>query len=326
MTTELVKPVTPPRSHRGRGTAYIVLASAAFGSSGPLAKPAMQAGLTPEQVATGRVGLAAAVLLVGVVLIKPAVLRVRRDQWRLLVAYGLVGVAAVQVLFFVAVSRLPVGIAMLLEYTSPILVALWVRFVRHVRLPALSWAGTVLALAGLAMVAQVWEGLRLDAIGLLAGIGAALCSATYYLLGERGASEHHPIGMVTWGMVIGALGVFVVAPPWTLPAAVLTAPAEFGPWQPPVWVLLIVVALVSTALAYSLSITSLRYLPSTVASVLALTEPIVATVLAWLALGETLSPVQIAGMAILLSGAALVQLATRGPVTPAEPMPGDPVG
>ncbi|TDP70938.1 EamA family transporter [Actinokineospora alba] len=319
MTTELRTPVI----HRGRGVLYILGASMAFGSSGPLAKAAMNAGLSPEHVASARVGIAAAVLLIGVCLIKPSILRVRRDQWRLLLAYGLAGVALVQLLFFIAVSRLPVGIAMLLEYTSPVLVAFWVRFVRKVRLPMLSWAGIALAFLGLALVAQVWKSLELDGVGMLAGIGAALCSAAYYLLGERGASEHHPIGMVTWGMVVGALALFAVAPPWTMPYAAVRTTSAFGGAQVPVLALLVTVALISTALAYTLSISSLRHLPSTVASVLALSEPIVATLLAWLMLGETLSPDQIVGMAVLLSGAALVQLASHGPVTPADPLPTD---
>lgn len=283
----------------------------------------MNAGLSPQHVASARVGIAAAVLLIGVALIKPSILRVRRDQLRLLVAYGLAGVALVQLMFFIAVSRLPVGIAMLLEYTSPVLVAFWVRFVRKVRLPMLSWIGIALAFLGLALVAQVWTSLELDGVGLLAGIGAALCSAAYYLLGERGASEHHPIGMVTWGMVVGALGLFVVAPPWTMPFAAVRTTSTFGGAEVPVWALLITVALISTALAYTLSISSLRHLPSTVASVLALSEPIVATLIAWLMLGETLSPDQIIGMVVLLSGAALVQVASHGPVTPADPLPTD---
>lgn len=319
MTTDL----RPTVRHHARGTAFILLASVAFASSGPLAKPAMQAGFTPLQVAALRAGLAAVVLLAVVGAAMPGVLRVRREQWPLLLAYGLTGVAAVQALFFIAVSRLPVGVAMLLEYTSPVLVALWVRFVRKTRLPALSWVGTGLALAGLTLVAQVWSGLSLDLLGFLAGIGAAVCSAGYYLLGEKGAGEHHPIGMVTWGMVVGAVGLLVVAPPWTMPVAAFSATVEFGPWMSPVWVLLVAVAVLSTALAYSLSLSSLRHLPSTVASVLALTEPVVATLLAWLLLSEVLSLTQILGMAVLLSGAALVQLAARGPVTPAEPLPTD---
>ncbi|MBM7775837.1 drug/metabolite transporter (DMT)-like permease [Actinokineospora baliensis] len=312
---------TPVRQHRGRGTVFILVASTAFGSSGPLAKPVMQAGFAPEQVAAARAGLAALMLLVGVALVRPRILKVRREHWRVVVAYGLIGVAAVQFLFFVAVSRLPVGVAMLLEYTSPVLVALWVRFVRRVRLPALSWLGTGLALGGLALVAQVWSGLRLDGVGLLAGAGAALCSAGYYLLGEKGAGEQHPIGMVTWGMAVGALGLFVVAPPWRLPFDKFDDTALLGDTAVPIWALLVAVAAISTAIAYALSTSSLRHLPSTVASVLALSEPVVATLLAWTLLGEVLAPAQIVGMVVLLTGAMLVQLAARTPVTPAEPLP-----
>ncbi|WP_374065093.1 EamA family transporter [Actinokineospora auranticolor] len=304
-----------------RGTLLILFASAAFGSSGPLAKSVMQAGFAPHQVASARAGIAALVLLVTVAAIRPDILRVRREHLKTLVAYGLIGVALVQLLFFVAVSRLPVGIAMLLEYVSPVLVALWVRFVRRVHLPALFWVGTALALTGLGLITQFWDGLQLDTTGLLAGMGAALCSAGYYLLGEKGAGEQHPIGMVTWGMVVGAVGLFVVSPPWALPFDRLGDLGGEDGSGAPVWVLLVTVAVVSTALAYTLSTSSLRYLPSTVASVLALSEPVLATLLAWALLDETLSSAQIVGMVVLLSGAALVQMAARTPVTPAEPLP-----
>ncbi|WP_035304866.1 EamA family transporter [Actinokineospora inagensis] len=319
MTTKPPSPVTHP--HQARGTLFILIASAAFGSSGPLAKSVMQAGFEPAQVAGMRAGLAAIMLLIAVALFRPQILHIRRTNWRTTIAYGLIGVAAVQFLFFVAVARLPVGVAMLLEYMSPILVALWVRFVRHVHLPRLSWIGTGLALVGLVLVAQVWSGLRIDTIGLVAGLAAALCSAGYYLIGERGAGEQHPIGMVTWGMAVGAIGLFVAAPPWNLPVDRLTATTAFGDHQYPVWVLLITVAALSTAVAYTLSTASLRDLPSTVVSVLALSEPVVATLLAWLMLGEVLDPTQIVGMVVLLGGALLVQLAARAPVTPADPQP-----
>ncbi|GAB3450195.1 EamA family transporter [Actinophytocola sediminis] len=296
---------------RRRGTLLVLAASFCFGTSGVLAKPAMDAGLSPQQVASARIALAALALLLAVGLVRPALLRVRRSDLRLLAGYGLVGVAGVQLFFFAAVARIPIGIAMLLEFTSPILVALWVRFVRRTILPARMWVGTVLALAGLAMVAQVWQGLRLDTIGLLAGIAAALCAAAYFLLGEHGMNSLSPIGMVTWGMVVGAVAVAVIAPPWSLPPDLLVAGADLGAWRVPVWSLLVACAVVSTAVAYLLSITALRHMPANVVSVLALCEPVVATALAWLLLGQTLTPVQLVGAAVLLAGATLVQLADR---------------
>ncbi|MBK1788600.1 EamA family transporter [Prauserella cavernicola] len=319
--------VTAARStfvaHRGRGTALLLLASLCFGSSGVIGKPAMLAGLSPQQVAAARIGLAAVVLLVGVALVRPSLLKVPAGQWRLLLGYGLLGVAGVQLCYFIAASRIPVGVAILLEFSSPVLVALWVRFVRRVRLPRAMWAGIALAVLGLAMVARVHEGLQLDAIGLLAGIGAALCSAAYFLLGERGVANHHPLGMVTWGMVVGAVAVCAVAPPWTWPLGIVTGPADFGPWQPPVWVLLVAVALFSTALAYFAGVSSLRHLPVAAASVLALVEPLIATAAAWLLLNEALTWIQLLGAAVLLGGALLVQLTSPGTPqpTPAEPLP-----
>jgi threonine/homoserine efflux transporter RhtA len=303
----------------------IILASVCSATSGPLAKPAMDAGLSPQQVTSFRIGLAALVLLAVVAVTRPALLRVRRSDWKLLAGYGLVGVAGVQVLYFAAVARIPIGIAMLLEFTAPILVALWVRFVRRTVLPARMWVGTVLAMVGLAMVAQVWQGLRLDAIGLLAGVGAALCAAAFFISGERLAAQIAPLGLVTWGMIVGAVLIFVLAPPWTIPLDILRDGTDFGGWHVPVWTLLVACAMISTALAYLLSISALRDLPANVVSVLGLVEPIVATALAWLLLGQALTAVQVTGAVVLLAGATVVQLAAKAPVVADLPLANQPV-
>jgi drug/metabolite transporter (DMT)-like permease len=300
-----------PSTLVSRGTVLIVLASVCFGTSGPLVKPTMDAGLSPQQVASFRIALAAVLLLAFVAITRPKALRLRKADLPLLVGYGLMGVAAVQLLYFAAVSRIPISMAMLLEFTAPVLVALWVRFVRRVVLPARMWVGTALALVGLVMVAEVWHGLRFDALGLLFGIGAALCAAAYFLTGEHAVAAIAPLGLVTWGMVIGAVVTTVLAPPWSLPGDILAGNADFGAWQFPVWVLLVACAVISTAMAYVLSINSMRFLPSNVVSVIALCEPIVALTLAWLFLGQTLTAVQIIGAIVLLTGATTVQLASR---------------
>jgi drug/metabolite transporter (DMT)-like permease len=306
VTTELTAPVTRSTN---RGTWLVVLASCCFGTSGPLAKPIMDAGWSPQQVAAVRIGLAAVIMLVVVALTRPALLRVDRADWRVVVAYGLVGVAAVQVIYFAAVARIPIGVAMLLEFTSPVLVALWVRFVRGTVLPAQAWLGTALALLGLAMVAKVWQGLAFNAFGLLLGIGAALGAAGYFLLGERAVGTTEPLALVTWGLVVGAVAIFVMVPPWTIPTSILNDTTEFGAWNPPVWTLVLAIVVISTALAYLFSVSAMRHLPSTVVSVLAVVEPVVATAAAWAFLGQTLSSVQMLGAGVLLGGATLVQLA-----------------
>ncbi|MER6897488.1 DMT family transporter, partial [Amycolatopsis sp. NPDC000740] len=189
MTTELPVLEQPRVIHRGRGLSLVLLAAVFFSTSGTLAKPVMEAGMTPEQVAVLRIGTAGVLLLIGTALFAPHTLRVRRGEWPMLLGYGALGVAGTQLLYFIAAERIPVGIAILLEFLSPVLIALWVRVVRRKRLPRMLWFGMAVALLGLALVAQVWQGMRLDAIGLLAGTGAALCSAGYFLLGERAVAD-----------------------------------------------------------------------------------------------------------------------------------------
>jgi drug/metabolite transporter (DMT)-like permease len=307
VTTELPVLAPPRATHRGRGTAFVLLAALFFSTSGTLGKSVMAAGITPEQVAAARISLAGLVLLAGVALVAPRKLRVRRAQLPLLAGYGLLGVAGVQLLYFVAAGRIPVGIAILLEFVSPVLIALWVRFVRRHRLPRPVWAGIGLAMVGLALVAQVWQGITLDGLGLLAALGAALCSAAYFLLGERAVADVDPLGLVTWGMLIGAVAIGFVVPPWRWPAGLLGTRVALGGWHPPVWLLLTLLVLVATVLAYACGISALRHLPASVASVLGLVEPVIVTVTAWVLLGEELTWPQLLGSAILLTGAYIVQ-------------------
>ena len=280
----------------------------------------MDAGLSPQQVASVRICLAAVILLAGAAVVKPSALRLRRRDLPVLLAYGLVGVALVQLLYFVAVSRLPVGVALLVEYTSPVLVTLWVRYVRHTVLPRAAWLGVLLAMTGLVMVAEVWRGIALNTVGLLAGLATAGCSAAYFLLGERGVAATDPIGLGTWGLVVGAVAILGVSQPWAIPSRLLKAPARFGAVHLPVWQLLVAMAVIATVLAYLASLAALRHLPPSMVSVLSLFEPVVATALAWALLGQALSATQLAGGAVLLSGALVVRLAGQ-PTTTAEPKP-----
>ncbi|TDD50173.1 EamA family transporter [Saccharopolyspora elongata] len=291
-----------------------------FASSGPLAKAVMAAGWSPAAVTSVRIALAAVLLVPVVAVLRPQALRFHRADLWLLLGYGLLGVAGVQLFFFLAVARIPVGVAMVLVNLAPALVALWVRVVRRTRLPGLMWLGIGLAVAGLVLVAGIWQGPELDLLGVAAGLAAAICSAGYFLLGEHGASRYDSFGLTAAGLAIGAVVVAVVALPWTLPTGLLTTPAELGGLRVPVWLALLVLAAVGTALPYLAGLRALRNLPSALASVLALVEPLVAAGLAWLLLGQALRPTQLAGAVVLLAGAVLAQLAApnslpEGPIS-----------
>jgi drug/metabolite transporter (DMT)-like permease len=271
----------------------------------------MDAGFTSAQVSLLRIGLAAVLVLVPVAALRPRALRFRGREWGVVVGYGLFGVAGATTFFFVAVTRIPVGVAVLLEFTAPVFVALWVRFVRHRRLPAAVWLGIALAMAGLAVVAQVWHGFALNPLGVAAGFGSALSTTGYFLIGEHAANSRDPFGLLAGGLMIGAVVVGFAAPPWLLPAARLGAVAALGDVTLPAWLVVALLAVISTAVPYLCGLMSLRHLPSSTASVLGLLEPVTATVLAWWLIGQSLQPLQLLGGVAVLGGATVVQMATR---------------
>jgi drug/metabolite transporter (DMT)-like permease len=261
------------------------------------------------------------VLITVLAVTRPAALRVRRAEWPLLAAYGLLGFFAVQSFYVLALTRLPVGLALLIQYLAPVLVALWVRVVRRTVLPRSAWLGAGLAVCGLAMVAQVWSGFRLDGLGTVFALGGAVGLASYFLLSERGLSaDRDPLGLVAWGAVAGMVPLLLVTSPLGFPVAALGTPVPVGPWSMPAWAPLLWLCLVSTVAAYLTNVAALRYLPAQVLSVVSTLEVLVAAGVAWLLLGEELVLAQLAGGAVLLAGVVVVQL-TR-PEPGLEPVPG----
>ena len=305
-----------------RGIAFVLLSSFCFGTTGPFAKAVIEAGFTPVQVVELRVSGAAAVMLLICLLRGGASLRLTRRQVPFLLAYGLIAFFGVEALYFIAIQRLQVGVALLLEYMSIVLVALWAKLVQKRKLAWTTWAGMAAAVVGLALIEQVWRGPVLDALGGLAALGAALCLAGYFLLSERGVGARDPLGLAAWGALIGAAATAVVAPPWELPLHRLVTTAQLGPMAMPAWAAMLYVVMVGTVSAYVLSIAALRHLPSPVVGVLSTVEIVVASVTAWILLGERLGGIELAGAAILFAGVVLAQLR---PAAPADSGKGQPV-
>src|ERR1044072_6349261 len=164
-------------TRRGGAVGLSLVSWVLFAGAGPVAKAGRAAGWSPAGVTSLRIAVAAVVLVPVVAVVRPRALVVARGGWWVLLGYGVLGVAGVQLFFFVAVARVPVGVAMVLVNAAPVLVALWVRVVRRTRLPGLVWVGIVLAIAGLAVVAQLWHVGGLGLLGVGAGLAAAVCSA-----------------------------------------------------------------------------------------------------------------------------------------------------
>lgn len=297
----------PP--NRTIGIAAGLVAAVAFATSGPVVKPLLTAGWSPGSAILVRLSVAA-VLLAG-----PAAWALRGrwhvvlDEWRSILGFGVLGVATASTMYFLAVDRLPVAVALLIEYTGPLLLVAW-RWARERRAPArATLVGAALATGGLVLVLDLTGSLQLDPLGLAFALASAIGNAGYFAFTSR-RTELPAIGLAGVGMAVGALTVALVAAVGVLPLAAPDVRVEMFGAQVHWIVPLLVVAAVPTAFAYGVSALSVRMLGERLASFLALSEVLVAVLLAWALVGEAPLPVQIAGMVLVLAGIALVKRGT----------------
>ncbi|MFE9408858.1 DMT family transporter [Streptomyces sp. NPDC006704] len=309
---------------RSAGLGLALGSAFAFGGSGVAAKPLIEAGLDPLHVVWLRVTGAALVMLP--VAWRHRALVLRRPA--LLAGFGLLAVAGVQACYFASLSRIPVGVALLVEYLAPALVLGWVRFVQRRPVTRAAAVGVVLAAAGLASVVEIWAGLSFDALGLLLALGAACCQVGYFVLSDQGGADEEapdPIGVIAYGLLVGSLLLTVLARPWGMKWSVLGADADMNGTPVPAALLLAWIVLIATVLAYVTGVVSVRRLSPQVAGVVACLEAVIATVFAWVLLGEHLGAPQIAGGAVVLCGAFIAQSST--PKAPSGPIAcGGPAG
>lgn len=295
------------------GYALLLSATVLFALNGTVVKSILLSGISATTLSETRAIGSFVILFVVVALIRPRALRIRRDEWKILLAYGVIGVSMTQFLYFLAIERMPIGIALIIEFTAPIWVVLWVRFGRKQAVRGTVWVGLLLAVIGLALVAQVWQGFTLDGFGVAAAFGAAFALALFYVLGEhqrRGDHARDALSLTMWGMG-GAALFWVVVPPWSLSAwgayAGLSEPlAGVGP-QLPLWLLTTWMVVMGTVIPFALAMKSLAYITAAQASIIGMTEPLIASLIAWIALAEVLTAAQIAGGAIVLVGVYLAE-------------------
>lgn len=311
-------PAAPAR-HRPTGLAFALASALAFGGSGVFARPLLDAGMDSVHVTWLRLAGAALLLL-------PVAVRHRRLLTRsplLILAYGVFPMAGVQALYFAAIARIPVGIALLIEFLGPVLVLLWLRVVRRTRVSPAAVAGVVLAVTGLGLLLEVWAGMRLDAIGVGLALGAAAGQAAYFLLSDRTGEDADPLAVIAFGSLTATVLLLPLARPWNLDWDLLATTTALGPLPLPGWSLALWLGLVATVVAYFTGIAAVRRLSPQIAGGVAYLEVVTAIVLAWILLGEALTPVQILGAAVIVTGAFIAQTAVPGTPKPPEPAPTD---
>ncbi len=308
-------PGVAPAQHRHPATGYLLYLAAAtlFALNGTVSKSLLLTGIDATRLSQLRVTAAFLILLLIVAITRPRRLRIRRDEIWVLLAYGILGVAMTQYMYFVAIELLPVGVALLIEFTAPLMVALWFRFGMHQHTARIVWLGLFIAMAGLALVAQVWQGFTLNPLGVAAAFGAAASLALYFLIGDaqvRKPEPRDPVSLTMWGFGAAALFWAIAQPWWSFPWEALSGvgyPLGHDDSSVPIWALASYMVILGTVVPFWLIVMSLQHLRASQASVIGMTEPLLASFIAWVALGEVLTPIQLVGAVTVLVGVYLAE-------------------
>ncbi|ULE33798.1 EamA family transporter [Mycobacterium sp. IDR2000157661] len=302
--------------HFRLGLVLAVSSAVAFGSSGPFAKSLMTAGWSPTAAVVARLAGGALVMAIFATIVYPGWLREALRHPRTVLAYGVIPIAGAQLFYYHAVAHLSVGVALLLEYTAPILVVGWVWATTRRRPTGLTMTGVALAVLGITLVLDVFSGAHINLVGVGWGLAAAVCAACYFLMSANvadGGDEAgiHPITLAAGGLIVGSAAVTLLGTTGIMPLTFTTNDAVVAGWTTSWLVPVVVLGVVATAVAYTLGIMGIARLRPRFASLVGLSEVMFAVLAAWVLLGEALTPTQVFGGAIVLLGLALARAGDR---------------
>ncbi|MCK0517929.1 DMT family transporter [Williamsia sp. DF01-3] len=304
------------RTLPGFGLVMGVTSAVSFGTSGPLAKGLIDSGWSSAAVTAVRLGAGSLLLLVPLILLRRNLFAQWSRSPMLVVSYGILGVAVVQLSFFNAVRYLDVPVALLIEYSGLILVVAYDWLIRGRTPTTLTGVGCVIALAGLVMVIVGGGDIGdIDPVGFVWAVIAGVGLAAYFILatedfGKSGQSVE-PLALTTGGLLLGTAVIGIAGALGLLPMAAGTGSTVLADTSVPWWVVALAIAGISTSLAYVTGVHAVRLLGATPASFVALIEVLSSAVVSWWLLGQTMTVAQLAGAAVLLSGLVAVNMGGR---------------
>lgn len=314
-------PLDASRRRTPTGGVALALASAvAFGLSGALARPLLDAGWSAGAVVLVRIGLGALVVV-------PFGVRALRGRWDLVRThagliglYGLLAVAGAQFGYFSAVAHMQVGPALLIEYTAPAAVVVWF-WLRHGQRPGpVTLGGAALCALGLVLVLDLLSGADLSTTGVLWALTAMVGCATYFIINGDDSTGLPPLALAAGGLVVGAVALALLGLVGLMPMRATAVDVAYAGVEVAWWVPMLALGLVTAAVAYVTGIAAARRLGSRLASFVALSEVVAGVLWAWLLLDQLPAPIQLLGGALILAGVVGVKLGERGvAASPAEP-------
>jgi drug/metabolite transporter (DMT)-like permease len=298
---------------RYKGEILTLLGAIFFSFNGVIAKLVLTSGLSSMRLTQVRCGGAFIFLGTYIFLRHRDKLKAKKEDLPMLFAYGIIGFLLVQALYFVAIQRLNVSVALILEFTAPIWIVLWLRFVKHKVVPRLMWVAIFLAFGGLILIAQVWKGQTLDPVGVAAALLCGIVLATFFLLGEKLTAKRDVESLMVYGFGFASLGLAITMPLWSYPTEIfsksMNLQGRFAAFDLPGWVLIAWVIIMGTVVPYMLVLKGLKLLSASTSSVMGMAEPVLAGVFAWIWLSETWNFIQLVGGVTVIIGIILADKA-----------------
>lgn len=298
--------IQPPRRVATAGIVMALTSAIAFAASGPLVKPLLEAGWSLTTVLTLRMGLAGLVLspaLVRAIRARPGFLRRNAVS---LVLFGLMPVAGCQVLYFSALQRMPVAVALLIQYLAPVFLVLFA-WVRTRAVPSrLVLAGSGIAVAGLVLVVDI-GGAQFDPLGTIFALGAALCVCVYFTMSARAGDDLPPLALSAGGLLVGTVVLAALGATGIMPFTIGASSVVFQGAEIPAWLPILYVGAVGTSVGYALGVMAMPRVGERLGSFLGLSEVLFALMFAWMLLGETPLPIQFVGGVLILGGVVLIR-------------------
>lgn len=311
----------PPHHARPSvGYALVVGAVALWSLNAVVAKVVIESGgLSALRLAEVRSTGAGLLMLAALALFRPGSLPLAGREWAFIAVFGICGLAFVHFLYFAAIERLDIGTALVIEYIAPVLVAAYARFYEHEPLRRRLWFALALSLGGLTLVVELPSGVTLDGLGVAAALGGALAYSLYVLMADRSLKGGRSASsLLAWGFLFATLFWSVAQPWWSFPGEVVGRDASLlgrlADLSAPVWLLLAYVVVFGTIVPFVMILNALHHLSPTRVVVVAMVEPVLASVAAFAWLEERLSLQQILGGLLVLAAVALAQTARSRPI------------
>ena len=289
-----------------RGELFLLVGALLFSFNGIVSKLVLTSSLSALNLAQVRSTGAFIILFLLIFFRSREKLRVTKKELPQLAFFGVIGIAAVQFLYFMAISRMHVSFALIIEFTAPIWIVLWIKYVKKRFVPTDMWIAIFLAFIGLLFIAQVWKGRTLDTIGLIAAFLDAIALSIYFLMGEKLTKTRDIQSLTFFGFAFATLAWLIILPVWNFPFEVfgerINMQGIFDGFDTYGWVLIAWIIIFGTIVPYLLVITGLKTLSASTSSVIGMVEPVLVGILAWWWLREAWLPLQIFGGVLVMVG------------------------